>query len=508
MNLVEYVIKFTETGAGKAIDGARAKMERLDASIKAVNQRLSSFESFVAGAGLVALGAGIVKVTSDFERYEAVLTNTFQSSEKALQAMAMINDVAASTPFNIDELNKAYIKLANQGLVLTRQQIIALGDTASFSGKGFDQLAEAILDARQGEFERLRELNISAKRAGDDVIFTFRNVATRVKFTSKNVEEYLLSLGKLQGVTGGMAAISKTLGGQISNLQDSVLILAAEIGQALRPSIVRVIEALKNLVNWVSGIKKSLDGTLFSFGNMGKVLLLVAGYIAALVVAVKVATAAQWLWNTAMSANPIGLVVLAVGALVAGLAYLYNNVDQVKWAFDSWFNSVKSVAYALNVLLGPAITQLGRGLAWVVDRYINNINAAILSLRQNLISIINFFEKLALFDWQKQLAANLKASLELKIRGRDGSTSSEDPSLEGPSMEGPTVTPSTAGPSATGTSATVSSAAPRQFNINIENLVRQFTVSNNSTIQASAEEVKMKMEQALMEAVADVQIAR
>ncbi|WP_347403809.1 hypothetical protein, partial [Micromonospora sp. WMMD710] len=46
-----------------------------------------------------------------------------------------------------------------------------------------------------------------------------------------------------------------------------------------------------------------------------------------------VATAAQWAWNVAMSANPIGLVVLAVGALVAAIVWV---ATQTTWFQDLW----------------------------------------------------------------------------------------------------------------------------------------------------------------------------
>lgn len=54
---------------------------------------------------------------------------------------------------------------------------------------------------------------------------------------------------------------------------------------------------------------------------------------------VKSAAAAQWLWNAALSANPIGLTILAVGALIAAGVALYQNWDTVKSFFvELWDN--------------------------------------------------------------------------------------------------------------------------------------------------------------------------
>jgi len=48
-------------------------------------------------------------------------------------------------------------------------------------------------------------------------------------------------------------------------------------------------------------------------------------------VATGVVTAAQWALNVAMNANPIGLIITAVGLLIAGIVLLYKNWDTV-WA--------------------------------------------------------------------------------------------------------------------------------------------------------------------------------
>lgn len=50
-------------------------------------------------------------------------------------------------------------------------------------------------------------------------------------------------------------------------------------------------------------------------------------------VATGVATAAQWLWNIAMSANPIGLIIIAIAALVAGIIWV---ATQTTWFQTIW----------------------------------------------------------------------------------------------------------------------------------------------------------------------------
>lgn len=51
--------------------------------------------------------------------------------------------------------------------------------------------------------------------------------------------------------------------------------------------------------------------------------------------AMGIATAAQWAWNLAMSDNPIGLIIVAVAALVAGLIWFFTQTDLGKDIFKN-----------------------------------------------------------------------------------------------------------------------------------------------------------------------------
>lgn len=178
-------------------------------------------KSALVGISFGALGREIINVTAEFQKFEAVLTNTLGSNSAAKIALRDIEEFAKRTPFSVEELTQSFVKLANQGFQPTTNQLTNLGDLASSTGKSFDQLAEAIIDAQTGEFERLKEFGIRASKQGDQVKFSFKGVQTQVKFTSDEIQKYILSLGEAEGVSGAMAAISETLGGQISNLGDS-----------------------------------------------------------------------------------------------------------------------------------------------------------------------------------------------------------------------------------------------------------------------------------------------
>ena len=171
----------------------------------------------------------------EFAKYEAVLRNTFQSQEKANDAMKMLQQLAANTPSSLQEWTEGYIKLVNRGLQPTSQELTNLGDLAASQGKSLDQLIEAVLDAMTGENERLKEFGIKASKEGEKTQFTFRGVTTEVRNSEDAIKDYLLSLGRLEGVAGSMAVQMNELEGIQSNLGDTMDAFFNNIGRKLEP---------------------------------------------------------------------------------------------------------------------------------------------------------------------------------------------------------------------------------------------------------------------------------
>jgi phage-related protein len=105
---------------------------------------------------------------------------------------------------------------------------------------------------------------------------------------------------------------------------------ASQIVAFLIPLVQRltpVFQVLGNVVGFVASV--------FTNGGLAiiKALMPLAGIILAIVGAIKIWTAIQWLLNVAMTANPIGLIILAIVALIGVIALLVKNIDKVKAFF-------------------------------------------------------------------------------------------------------------------------------------------------------------------------------
>lgn len=256
-----------ETVLAKLAVQIAANTSAFDKSLKSTEGNFKKFTGgitkaaggLLAGVAVGALAKDIVDITARFENFQAVLSNTLGSDSAAQQALQQIKDFAAATPFSVEQLTSAFVKLANQGFKPTTEEMIALGDLASSTGKSFDQLAEALIDAQVGEFERLKEFGVRARKEGENVKFTFKGVETVVKNSSEAIQGYVLSLGKAQGVSGAMEKQSKTLGGAISNLGDSWDGLMVAFGSGQSGPLRAVITTLSEFINTIAMSFKSVE---------------------------------------------------------------------------------------------------------------------------------------------------------------------------------------------------------------------------------------------------------
>jgi hypothetical protein len=92
---------------------------------------------------------------------------------------------------------------------------------------------------------------------------------------------------------------------------------------------------------------------------IGPIALAVAG----MALAVQGATAAQALWNAALALNPLGIVVIALAAVAAGVIWAYNNVGWFKDAMDQAGAVAVAVFQGLIAWVQSAIQWLDEALA-------------------------------------------------------------------------------------------------------------------------------------------------
>lgn len=316
-------------------------LRRFKSGIKDAEKSLASFAAAVgtfaaaAGAavatGLGFLGKNVINVSAEFEKLEATLTTIEGSSDKAKKSLNWVEKFAATTPYDLQQVSEAFVRLRAYGLDPMDGTLTAVGDAASGMGKTLMEGVEAIADATTGENERLKAFGITASVAGDQVTYSWRQngkeMSKTLKKTGIEVANFLKdNFGSR--FNGAMVRQSKTWNGMVSNLGDAWTNFLKRIGEA------GVFDTVKNkLADVLDAINRWADS-----GALDKFAKTLSG-------------ALTW------GANAFGK---AVEQIVRHTTFLFDNFDR----FEPYLKAIGAAFAALMVWAFPVAPALvGIGIA-------------------------------------------------------------------------------------------------------------------------------------------------
>ena len=236
----------------------------------------------VGAAGLGLMAKNILDVNARVQTLKSSLKTVTGGTKQAAKAFKLIQKFASTTPFDLEQVVAAFIKLKALGMDPSEDALKSYGNTASAMGKSLNQMIEAVADASTGEFERLKEFGIKSKSEGDKVTFTFQKVATTVGKNATEIEGYLQSIGKTQ-FAGAMDDQQKNLSTAFSNLGDAFVELKTKIGES---GVNDLVSAIANkITEFIKAITpesvKKFTTAIVNFGFfLGRVLLAAGVWVA------------------------------------------------------------------------------------------------------------------------------------------------------------------------------------------------------------------------------------
>ena len=328
-------------------------------------------------APIVALGTIGVSYNAQMEQYRTMFTTLTGSAEEADKIIQQLQADAQKSPFESSALIQANQYLISAGVSAdeARKTILDLGNAVSATGGGSAELERMA--------QNLQQIKNVGKATSQD-IKQFANAGINIygllsEATGKSVEEVkemdvtyeelanALAMASQEGgkYAGAMEAQSQTLNGSLSSTKESIQQLLGEITESAMPIIVKVLEKVREVIDWLSNLD---DGTK-------QTILIIAGVLAVLGPVITMLGALV----TAISAlfSPLGVAIAIIGSAIAiGVAF-GKNIDMIKQKIGEM------------VLSGlKKFSELGEGIK-------NKINSARDAVHNAIEKIKSFFK----FEW-------------------------------------------------------------------------------------------------------------
>lgn len=179
------------------------------------------------------------------------------------------------------------------------------------------------------------------------------------------------------------------------------------IGDAISPTLIPAIEVATHVLDGLARgfqalptpIKAVIGGiATFAIGftsvglalnSVFKLVEFAVGPLKLLAQSERIAAAAQWLLNIAMSANPIMLVVIAIVALIAILAYLYFNNEQVRESINNLGQSLLGLGQWIYTGLVGALETVKNALIGFIQYIIGFGVNLLVNIGLTITNIIN-----------------------------------------------------------------------------------------------------------------------
>lgn len=374
------VITADNSGARSAINDTERALNNMAATAKEgggdLDEMFSKIKTAAAGvfAGFTVTSfiKKVVEARGEMQQLEVAFQTMLGSKAKADKLMAEMTQTALITPFEFDDVANGARQLIayGEGADTVNNTLVRLGNVASGLSQPLNDIVYLYGTTRVQGRLFTQDLNQFTNRG----IPMIQKLAEQFGVTEDKVKD-LVSEGKvgfpqvqkvIEDLTneGGMfynlmEEQSKTITGQISNLEDQLSTIYNEIGQASEGVITSALSGAADLLEHWEAIGKAI---LYMASAYGVVKAALAAYVAVqkasaavqaaggimnyvkgifgLTSALGGATKAQYALNTAAYANPYALLAAAVVGLCYGLYKLCTATDAAEESQENFNKKV------------------------------------------------------------------------------------------------------------------------------------------------------------------------
>lgn len=229
------------------------------------------------------------------------------------------------------------------------------------------QIGNLMGKAMMGQVDALKRVGITFTEAEGNVMkygTEQERAAMLAQIITNNVGEMNAELantesGKQQQLVNTLGDMKEELGALVNGALPFVTI-SAESTQALA-SITTLITGVKALSTTIYASAKAFAVSTAAFIKNKAATLATAAAQGVVKAATLAWTGVQKVLNIVLTANPIGLVIAAIGALVTAVIYAYNNCEGFRKIVNKVWEAIKPLATAI-------MNGLAKAFEWLVEK--------------------------------------------------------------------------------------------------------------------------------------------
>jgi hypothetical protein len=337
---IPIISEFDSKGIKQAINEFKS-LEGAGAKAKFALQK-AALPAAAAIGGLAVVIGDATKAAIEDAKAQALLAaaiekNTLAGEANVKAAEAYIEKTMMAAAVADDQLRPALATLVQTTGDLTYSQDLlntAL-DISAATGTDLQSVTDAVAKAYAGNTKALGNLVPAVRGLIKD---------------GASLDEIMQALNATVGGAATVAANSAE--GQMKRLSLTIGETREAIGAAFLPILEKLLPKLQTLALFIQQNTSLVVGLIIAIGSIATAILV-------LNTALKIVTLAQIAFNVAMAANPIGLAVVAISALVAGMVLLEEKTGLVT---STW----SRFGLAIQTVLGP-VYSLVAGLMAIAD---------------------------------------------------------------------------------------------------------------------------------------------
>lgn len=285
---VPVIIKLLAERTGSVESVLRGTQRQFDALAGSITQ-LGTRASLALGgltAGMVALGATVVRTAGQFEILNAKLVSALGSGEKAAAAFSSTLRYAAQTPFDVKGLTQATVTLeayrqrSQETLPLVANLAAAFGEEVQESALVLGKALSGSLDGFKSLRNQYGITTVELKRFGVETT-ELGGISVR---TAAQLEKARNALKTIISTRFGdaVARQSATLFGSISNLGDVITRVASAFGTELIPALTAVTRTITGAIEAFERLPAGFRQTLVIGGVFATGMVATAAAVTAL----------------------------------------------------------------------------------------------------------------------------------------------------------------------------------------------------------------------------------